>query len=87
MTNPKIPTKPGYYWAKWTAAADGTHEGDELTEYPTWCIVEVWYNSLPPHDADDDEAFGVSVPGVRESQWLDCFLWGDFIADLRKENV
>lgn len=27
----KMPTTPGYYWAKWRIAADGTREGDELT--------------------------------------------------------
>jgi hypothetical protein len=64
--NTKWPTKPGYYWARWTVAAEGTHEGDELTPAPAWGIVEVWNNSVDPYP-EDDEAFGVSVPGVRET--------------------
>lgn len=40
-----MPTKPGYYWAKWRIAADGTHEGDELTPSDFWGIVEVNENA------------------------------------------
>jgi hypothetical protein len=76
----KWPTKPGYYWARWTVAAVGTHEGDQLTPSRNWELVEVWQNHI---GEDDEEKFGVSVHGVRESQWLDCFLWGEFVADPR----
>ena len=71
------PTKPGFYWALWLKASKGTHEGDQLTPANDWEIVEVWENFAgDPCEADACEKFGVSVPGVRESQWLDNFKWG-----------
>ncbi len=74
----KLPTEPGYYWAMWLTAAEGTHERNKMT-FPesVWQIVEVWENFLVPTcEADEDEKWGVSVPGVRESQWLENFKWG-----------
>lgn len=73
-----MPTKPGFYWALWLTAAQGTHEGDQLTPANDWEVVEVWVNQHgEPCEADDpSEKFGVSVPGVRESQWIDNFKWG-----------
>lgn len=71
----KTPTKIGYYWARWMTAAGGTHEGHELTPAPNWEIVQVWANEYFAFDPTDDEAFGVSVPGVRETQWLKNFRW------------
>lgn len=84
-TRSLIPAKPGYYWAKWKIAADGTHEGDELTPAKTWEIVQVNANVLGwEDDPADDEALSVSVPGVRETQWRDCFVWGPLVAPLAK---
>lgn len=73
------PTEPGYYWAKWRIASDGTHEGDELTPSDEWEIVQVNQNSSDPSDR---EYLSVSVSGVRETQWPDCFVWGPFVAGL-----
>lgn len=71
-----VPTKPGFYWALWLTATEGTHEGSELTPAPGWGIVEVWENfSGTPCEADAYEKFGVSVPGVREAQWFRNFKW------------
>jgi hypothetical protein len=71
------PAKPGFYWALWLTAAQGTHEGDQLTPASDWEVVEVWENFHgEPCEADQAEKFGVSVPGVREAQWLDNFKWG-----------
>lgn len=68
------PTKPGFYWALWLTAAPGTHEGSELTPAQELEIVEVWENFLgEPCEADACEKFGVSVTGVRETQWLENF--------------
>lgn len=83
-----IPNKPGYYWAKWKIAAEGTYEGDELTPAHDFEIVQVNANVLrwdeiKPGEADYDERFFVSVPGVRETQWLDCFVWGKRVAYLK----
>lgn len=75
--NVKRPTKPGFHWALWLTAAEGTHEGDQLTPANDWEVVEVWENFVgDPCEADGTEKFGVSVPGVRESQWLRNFKWG-----------
>lgn len=76
----KIPMKPGYYWAKWRIAADGTHEGEEMTPSDTWEIVQVNDNNVD--DPEDDEYLSVSVPGVRETQWRDGFFWGPFVAEI-----
>jgi hypothetical protein len=75
------PTKPGFYWALWTSPARDTHEGGDLVfPSPVWDVVEVWENYIGvPCEADAAfgcEKFGVSVPGVRETQWLDNFQWG-----------
>lgn len=67
------PKEPGFYWALWMTASRKTHEGDELTPAAEWDVVEVWQNHVGP---EDDETFGVSVPGVREAQWLENFIWG-----------
>ena len=73
----KVPTSPGFYWALWLTAAPGTHEGDQLTPASSWEVVEVWENFRgDPCEADRAEKFGVSVPGVREAQWLENFRWG-----------
>jgi hypothetical protein len=81
--NKSYPIKPGYYWARWTVAANGTHEGDQLATGQSWEIVEVWPNYTHwDRDPMEDEALAVSVPGVRETQWRDCFLWGNFVAEL-----
>lgn len=70
------PTKPGFYWARWMKAAPGTHEGDELTPALEWEIVEVWENHIGTGcEADGCEKWGVSVTGVRETQWLPDFIW------------
>lgn len=77
MTERNVPTKPGFYWALWLTASPGTHGGDELTPANDWEVVEVWENFFgDPCEADQVEKFGVSVPGVREIQWLHNFKWG-----------
>lgn len=72
-----VPTKPGYFWAKWKIPADGTHEGADLCPSDNWEVVQVNDNN-----GLGDEKFSVSVPGVRETQWLDCFFWGKFVTAL-----
>lgn len=71
------PTKAGYYWALWTVAEEGTFEGNELAPALHYEIVEVWQN-------DDENGLRVSIPGVRESQTLDCFFWGEFVCPLSR---
>lgn len=69
------PVAPGFYWAKWKIAAEGTIEGEELTPSDTWEVVEVWDNVLFP-EPDDEEGRMASVTGVEKPQSLDSFFWG-----------
>ncbi|ESY42041.1 hypothetical protein X747_14775 [Mesorhizobium sp. LNJC384A00] len=80
---PKIPLKPGYYWAKWRVATEGTQDGAELTPSDNWEIVQVVENDpdWEIHPAEQKALF-VFVCGVGEAQWRDSFVWGDFIARL-----
>lgn len=81
-----IPLKPGYYWAKWKIPAEDTHEGDELCPSRNWEIVQVNANRVDwQSDPSDDEALSVSVCGVREVQWRDCFFWGDYVCSLERK--
>lgn len=73
-----VPTKAGWYWAKWKIATPSTYEGAELTPSDNWEVVEVWANSVDPNS---DEPFGVAITGVRETQWPDQFYWGPQITD------
>ena len=82
-----MPTTPGYYWAKWKIAADGTHEGDDLTPSDNWEIVQVNSNMSGWERSDNPERFSVAVPGVRETQWPDCFFWGDRVAEIAKPKM
>lgn len=75
---------PGYYWAKWRIATDATHEGDELTPSDQWEIVQVNDNNGEPGTGEE---LSVSVPGVREVQWPDCFVWGARVADLNDDEA
>ena len=89
MVSGAMPEKPGYYWAKWKIAADGTHEAEHLTPAKEFEIVQVNANcsdwkTMKPNRAEYDERLSVAVPGVRETQWPQDFVWGDFVADLRQ---
>lgn len=78
------PLRPGYYWAQWRIPAPGTHEGTLVCPSAKWEIVQVNENRVDwETDPADDEALSVSVCRVRETQWRDCFVWGDFVAPLR----
>ena len=82
----QLPTKPGYYWAKWRIPAPGTHEGELQTPADHWEVVQVNANRDDwENDPTADEALSVSVPGVRETQWPDCFVWGEIVCGLEKK--
>lgn len=84
-----IPMKPGYYWAKLRIPADGTHEAELWnTSVMGWEIVQVNENCADwADDPADDEALSVAVPGIRETQWRDGFVWGEFVAPLDPKKV
>lgn len=69
-----MPSKAGFYWAKWRIANEGTREADELTPSDKWEVVDVFENSIDP---SDDEYLMVHVPGVTAPQNLENFYWGD----------
>lgn len=73
-----VPTKPGFYWAKWRIADDGTVEGVEMTPQDRWEPVEVFDNNAT------DEPLRVFVCGVQKSQTLKNFVWGNPIEEPKK---
>jgi hypothetical protein len=78
------PTKPGFYWARWLTPVPNTFEAGEWSFPMEWAVVEVWENFIgEPCEADAAEKWGVSVPGVREMQWVENFEWGGVV---RKEQ-
>lgn len=80
--------KPGYYWAQWRIPADGTHEGELQTPSNKWEIVQVWANSVNwENSPEEDEALCVYIPGVRETQHRDCFVWGELFAPLQRPET
>jgi len=83
--NKHTPSKPGWYWAKWKIADDGTRDGGELTPSDRWEVVEVVDNG----GEDPADKLRVSVSGVEKTQSVENFFWGDRIikADIMTELV
>jgi len=79
MTN-IAPTIPGFYWAKWKIADEGTVEADELTPSDRWEPVEMIENCTDP---SSDEQFKVFVHGVAKVQSPENFFWGPRIPDFK----
>ena len=69
----KIPTEPGYYWAKWRIADEYTNDEDDRTPSNDWEIVKVVQSVI------DIGLLVVVVPGVTQAQDLENFFWGDQI--------
>lgn len=77
-----MPTEPGFWWAKWKIADEGTRDFSELDlSVNGWEPVEVVENCLDP---TNDEYLKVSVGGVEMSQCPENFFWGPKI-ELPKE--
>lgn len=68
-----LPTEPGWYWAKWKIAEEGTVEGDELTPSKEWECVQVFENCI---DHNVSNWLMVSVCGVDKAQSVENFFWG-----------
>lgn len=75
MTKYPMPDHVGHFWAKWRIASDETLGGDEMTPSDRWEVMVVQVNDNNG-DPGTHEEFSVSVPGVQETQWRDCFVWG-----------
>jgi len=74
MASAPIPTKPGFYWAKWRIAEDDTADNGECCPgiHAEWEVVEVFENTT---DCGDPQYLMVFVPGVAQSQSLENFFW------------
>jgi hypothetical protein len=70
----KLPSKEGFYWAKWRLAAPGTADKGEgcAGADAEWEAVEVFDNSI----IGDDPDLRVFVTGVAQSQPIENFFWG-----------
>jgi hypothetical protein len=67
-----LPMEPGFYWAKWRIADEGTRDGYEVVPSDEWVVVEVFENVS---DENDDEHFLVHVCGVEKGQSIMDFFW------------
>lgn len=68
-----MPTRPGYYWARWVKAAPGTADGGEGA-MSQWELVQVYENCLDP---SHPEYLMVFVHGVAKPQRRLDFIWGN----------
>jgi hypothetical protein len=78
-----VPAKPGFYWARWCIAAEGTADNGEGCggANAEWEIVSVFVNGT---DTDDPEYLMAEVPGVAKGQALENFFWGPGPLDLAR---
>ena len=68
------PTKPGFYWAQWRIADEGTQDDGNLPAIGTWEVVDVFENCI---DRNDPEHLAVHVSGVSKGQSIENFVWGE----------
>lgn len=67
--------REGFWWAKWLKASPGTDDDGECCDGGThFEPVEVFANCTDP---DSDEPWRVAVMGVRKSQSVENFEWGE----------
>lgn len=72
----EIPSKPGFYWAKWRLADQGDAKTAEYESYlpcDKWEVVDVFVNGGDPADPN---FLRVHVPGVDDGQSRENFFWG-----------
>jgi hypothetical protein len=73
MTKHPTPEKPGFYWAQWRIADDGTQDNGDLPPPGTWEVVDVFENN---DDVTDAAHLRVHVSGVSRGQSIENFFWG-----------
>jgi len=74
MSSNKIPKEPGFHWAQWRIAEDGTDPDQaELLPSTEWTVVEVFMNTLDKNNPDHLMAW---VVGVAKAQAIENFFWG-----------
>lgn len=67
-----VPKEPGWYFAKWKIAEDGTRDAEHLTPSNKIECVEIYING---HDKEDSEYLMVAVGGVEKPQPIENFYW------------
>ena len=74
-SHPHYPTPDheGFFWAKLVHPSQMPIKEDWASS--DWEVVEVIDNN-----GEDDERFGVLVPGISPMQWLPNFIWGPEVA-------
>lgn len=72
-----IPDSPGFYWAKWRIPEDGTEDEEHWVSVDKWEVVEVHDNF-----GNDEQPLLASVPGVRQTQSLENFVWHKPVAPM-----
>lgn len=73
-----IPTKPGWYWARYKTPTDDTSEEDGLTRGDDWEIVCVM-KDIPKRKGE--ERLSVLVCGTEKEIEVGYFFWGPMIAE------
>ncbi|QPC43983.1 hypothetical protein HW532_15570 [Kaustia mangrovi] len=68
-----LPTKPGFFWARWLKPAPGTADNGECCNPDEWEVMHVVENTFDP---SDPEYLMVMVPGVEHWQPMENFHWG-----------
>jgi hypothetical protein len=65
---PKVPTAPGFYWAKWRIADADVDRMYDYTPSSQWDVVEVYYS-------DGHEGLRAYICGIPGSHSLEGFHW------------
>lgn len=80
-----VPTKIGFYWAKWRLADDGTFTGPGYTDADREGVMSKEFEPVRLVencvDHDNPEWLKVSVGGVEKSQSPENFIWGPRLDD------
>lgn len=78
----KLPTEPGYYWAKLKTPRDGYLYGvlDKpihiAAEHEDWVSLRWEIVEVNDNNGEGNERFSVSVFGIPIPQWPNDFFWG-----------
>ena len=72
MARYPTPNHEGHWWAK-LIHPSRMPDGEDWKSVD-WEVVQVFSNGLEPED--EDERWGVHVPGITPTQWLPDFVWG-----------
>jgi len=78
----KLPTEPGYYWAKLKTPSGGQIYGTSAGTVRVECDTEDWASpdweivQVNDNNGEGDTKFSVDVFGIPVTQWPLDFFWG-----------